>query len=158
MKKTILLLSSIMAVSGCTMGDAEIRALKQGAIHDIRNRPKEAHLAYLQCYALDDVDKDNCQLRAQYSNELHERYGAASWEYVRPYDYEAERLGFAQFLRDHGRACKGVDQGPEFDSKAKAYNVICTDGNTYHMRFVYSDVQPHKERLGYKVGEWHIVE
>lgn len=125
-----------VALTACTtLSDVEKQALHDRAIADARNQPKEIHLAYLQCYALDKLDKDRC--KRVIKGKIEGRKDASTWEYILPFDYEAERLGFHAFLRDHGKKCAGVDQGPQFNDKATAYDVTCTDGNQYRMRFDY---------------------
>lgn len=88
---------------------------------------------YLQCYPLRDIDKKDCKRKAK--KLTTDRQHAVTWDYILPFDYEVERLGFKAFLRDQGKPCAGVDQGPQYNKEANAYKVICTDGNQYSMRF-----------------------
>jgi hypothetical protein len=128
-----------MLASCTTLGNAEKQALQDGAIQNARNQSKEVHLAYLQCYALRDIDKKDCKREAK--KLAKNRQEAKTWEYILPFDYEAERLGFTAFLKNKGKACAGVDQGPKYNGKAKTYDVICTDDNEYRMRFDYEKVK-----------------
>ncbi|MCB2081550.1 MAG: hypothetical protein H6908_03510 [Hyphomicrobiales bacterium] len=139
MKRLITLTIPITLAACTTLGNVEKQALHDRAIADARSQPKEIHLAYLQCYALRDVDKDSCKRKVKQT--IEGRNGASTWEYILPFDYEAERLGFQAFLRDHGKSCAGIDKGPEFNSDTKAYDVICTDGHRYAMRFDYKNEQ-----------------
>jgi len=151
--KKITILTSLTAVvatistlSGCAMYSmAEKEALAKGAISDIRGKPKEVHLAYLKCYALEESKKDTCRHAVERNHNLQDIITSSSWEYVLPYRYEAERLGFAQFLRDNGRTCKGINKGLLYNKEAKAYEAVCTGGNAYKMRF------------NRKAGQWVIV-
>ena len=134
MKKSLLLLS-ITALSACTtLGEVEKEALRDRAIADAKKQPKEVHLAYLQCYGLSDSDKKSCRRKAA-QLAISGRKDASTWDYILPFDYEAERLGFKTFLKDAGKRCAGVDQGPQYNKETNAYDVICTDGNQYQMRF-----------------------
>ncbi|MBN66538.1 MAG: hypothetical protein CMM94_03100 [Rickettsiales bacterium] len=133
MKKSLLLLS-ITALSACTtLGEVEKEALRDRAIADAKKQPKEVHLAYLQCYGLSDSDKKSCRRSAKHT--IEGRKSAVTWDYILPFDYEAERLGFKAFLQDQGKKCAGVNEGPKYNTDSNAYDVICTDGNQYQMRF-----------------------
>ena len=132
MKKSLLLLS-VAAISGCTMyGEAETRALKNGAIADAKKASQEEIEGYLQCYALPDSDKDSCRRRTKRSNA---RQSASTWEYIRPYDAEIERQSFVHFLRKNNKKCDGMKKLPAFNKEKKAYQVTCNKGNTYFMSF-----------------------
>jgi hypothetical protein len=134
MKHIITTGAIAVMLAGCTtMGDVEKQALQDGAIQNARNQGKEVHLAYLQCYALRDIDKKDCKRKAK--NLAKNRQDARTWEYILPFDYEAERLGFKAFLQNKGKSCSGVDQGPKYNKERNAYDVICTDGKQYGMRF-----------------------
>jgi len=134
MKKTTILLS-LLAVAGCnTMGKVEKVALAERALADARKAPKEEHLAYLNCYPLDRGDKDNCRRKIKMDSLTRT---AITWDYIRPYRYVSEKLGFVQFLHNNKRTCSGLDNGPLFNEEKKAYEVICKDGNNYLMRFDY---------------------
>lgn len=145
MKHIITTSAIAVALTACTtLSDVEKQALRDRAIADARSQPKEIHLAYLQCYALRDSDKDSCKRKIKWT--IEGRKDASTWEYIRPFDYEAERLGFQAFLRDHSKKCAGVDQGPTFNQEISAYDVVCTDGNRYAMQFDY-------EQLTWKLAE-----
>lgn len=135
MKKSLTIISAMAALSACTtLGDVEKEALRDRGIADARLQPKEMHLAYLQCYGLNQSDKKSCRRKAA-QLATSGRNDASTWDYILPFDYEAERLGFKAFLKDAGKSCAGVDQGPQYNKEANAYDVICTDGNQYQMRF-----------------------
>lgn len=134
MKKT-LAIATLAALAGCTtLGDVEKEALRDRAIADAKAQPKEMHLAYLQCYGLSQSDKKSCRRTAS-RLATSGRVDASTWDYILPFDYEAERLGFQTFLKDQGKRCAGVNQGPQYNQKSNAYDVICTDGHQYGMRF-----------------------
>ena len=126
MKHTILLVS-VAALSACTtLGEAESRALSQQAMLDARSENKEVHLAYLQCYGLPKTDKKSCRRKAAALTQSG-RSDANAWDYILPFDYEAERLGFAAFLKDAGKPCAGVDQGPQYNDQSKACLLYTSD-------------------------------
>lgn len=134
MKKSLTIMT-MAALSACTtLGGVEKEALRDRAIADARQQPKEMHLAYLQCYGLNQSDKKSCRSKAA-QLAASGRKDASTWDYILPFDYEAERLGFKAFLKDAGKRCAGVDQGPQYNKETNAYDVICTDGHQYQMRF-----------------------
>ena len=117
--------------------------LQSTAIDDARRAPEGLHLGYLNCYALQEADKKNCR---NYISHVHKRRaGVSSWDYILPFDYEAERLGFAAFLRNKGKSCENVNDGPKYDLNKKAYIVNCVGGQRNLMRF------------NRKKGEWQLV-
>lgn len=142
--KILISACSIIGLAACTtLGDTEKNALRDRAIADARNQSKEVHLAYLQCYALRDLDKKDCKRTAK--KLTTGRQHAVTWDYILPFDYEAERLGFKTFLHDAGKKCAGVNEGPKYNKDSNAYDVICTDGNQYGMRF---------DR---EISKWHLI-
>ena len=145
MKKILLTTVTCLSLSACVgFGKTETEILKAAAINDARQAGTKLHLAFLQCYALKDVDKKSCQTAAGNTNQ---RYAdAVNWEYIRPFRYEAERLGFKAFLNNKNKACQTLNEGPQFNTETKNYAVNCAKGKTYHMRF------------DYKKGQWHLVD
>ncbi len=135
MKYTLTYLLPLTLSACMNFSDVEKQALSDRAISDARKQPRQVHLAYLQCYALENVDKDFCQRTIR--DGIEGSKSASSWEYILPFDYEAEKLGFATFLREHGKACKGINEGSQYNKEKKAYNVRCNDGHNYSMRFDY---------------------
>lgn len=132
-KKTLLCMLAGASLSACTTNSTEKEILQSAAISDAKTASKELHLGYLNCYALPDVDKKNCRSRVSHTHKR--RVGASSWDYILPFDYESERLGFAAFLRGKGKSCKGVHDGPKYDQDKKGYVVNCAGGQRYLMRF-----------------------
>lgn len=135
MKKTLTIITTMAALSACTtLGEVEKEALRDRAIAHARAEKPEVHLAYLQCYGLPQSDKKSCRRKAADLTQ-NGRDTANTWDFILPFDYEAERLGFKAFLNDAGKQCADVDQGPQFNEATKAYDVHCTDGKQYGMRF-----------------------
>ena len=134
MKKILLSTVTCLTLTACVgFGKTETAILKSAAINDARQAPKELHQAFLKCYALKDVDKKRCQRTA---GETNQRYkDASNWEYILPFRYEAERIGFKEFLNEKGKTCSELNKGPKFDSKLKVYVVECSNDNQYHMRW-----------------------
>lgn len=97
----------------------------------------EVHNSYLQCYPLKKPDKDSClkELNLKYVSNKYK----ADTEYVRAFQFEAEKLGFKNFLNDLKLPCERVDDGPEFSSDMHAYLVKCIPDHQYHMQFDYKD-------------------
>lgn len=134
MKKTLLTTITCLGLTACVgFGKTETEVLKAAAINDAKQAPKELHQAFLQCYGLKDVDKKGCQRAAGSS---HERYvNASNWEYILPFRYEAERMGFKDFLNGKGKACTELNEGPKYDPKQKVYVVHCSNNKQYNMRW-----------------------
>lgn len=130
-------------LAACSMSETETLALKEAAVQHARQTDKALQLAYLDCYALSDLDKDRC--RRKLGRHIKSRADASRWEYIRPFEYEMERLGFAVFLRGKKQPCAGVNQGPQYDKQQNAYAVQCTSDQQYFMRY---DREP---------GQWVLV-
>ena len=144
MKKILVTTIASLSLAACsTLGETEISALKQAGINDARQADTNMHLAFLQCYALQEVDKKFCQREAGGVNENYKH--AITWDYIRPFRYEAERLGFKAFLNQQGKSCDNVNEGPQYQQKNRTYQVNCTNGNQYSMRFDYRESQWHLE-------------
>lgn len=71
---------------------------------------------YLNCYALDSKLKQQC---------IEDLY------------FEAEKLGFKQFLNNLNLPCERINDGPEFIEEKQAYLVKCQPNHQYLMRFTY---------------------
>ena len=89
--------------------------------------------AYLACYALDLETKAACHkyLAAKYIK------AATSTDalYIRDFAYGAEKMGFEEFLKQHGKSCQSVAKGPLYNEELGGYEVVCTSGEQYIMRF-----------------------
>lgn len=145
MMKTLTITITALSLAACSsLGQTEINALQQTAINDARDAGKDLHLAFLQCYALPNMDKKNCQRDAGNSNRKYA--DAVTWDYILPFRYEAEKLGFTAYLNDHGKSCKTINDGPVFDTERKSYVVHCASGETYHMHFNSRENAWHLEK------------
>ncbi len=124
----------IGCLSGCNViGDTETAILGHAGIHDAHQVSQEVQLAYLQCYGLQNADKETCHYHINLT--LPKRRNARNWEYIRPFERETERLGFLAFLHDKGRACQAIKDEPVYYAEQNVYEVHCTDGNVHHMHF-----------------------
>lgn len=103
----------------------------------------EVHLLYLQCYALNPLEKKVCvdELANMY---IEEKYNE-NQQYKVAFQHESEKLGFLTFIHNNNQKCKKIVEGPGFVDKQKAYKVICTCGNTYFMKF------------DYEKGKWKLI-
>ena len=61
MKKLSTLVIAIMLSACVGMGGMEKEALKSAAIESVRSQSKEVHLAYLQCYGLNQQNNKSCR-------------------------------------------------------------------------------------------------
>lgn len=135
MKRLFTCALSIILAACTNLSNAEKSAITQKAIADARESSKEIHFGYLNCYPLEKLEKDNC--KRQIKNMAANRKDAISWDYILPFDFEAERIGFVAFLHEQKKICSGINQGPQFSDKLDGYGIDCTDGNHYIMRFDY---------------------
>ena len=136
--KRILIILLPLILTACThTTTAETQTLHDKAIVDAKRQPKSIHLAYLKCYALQEAAKISC-IRV-IRDSISDINDMASWEYIHPFDYEAEKLGFAAFLRDHGKVCQHINDGPQYDRTKQVYDVRCSDNYHYSMRFNYKN-------------------
>ena len=100
---------------------------------DAWRAPKQERLAYLHCYALKPKDKSRCQEKIQ-----RKARGGRLIAYQIAYVHEAERLGFADFLRSRGRSCRRVDVAPSYQKASNVFEVRCVQGSRYRVRFDYT--------------------
>ena len=120
---TVLIAATL---SACSTHSVEQEILQSAAVEDARSAPKALHRAYLECYPLSRSQKRSCRDRVSHTHTRH---------YILTFDHEAERQGFAAFLRDHGKPCDGVHHGPLYHEDQNVYVVNCTGGDRYRMRF-----------------------
>ena len=85
-----------------------------------RSQDTELPAKYLACYALEPAAKSQCH------------QGLA---------FEAEKLGFKQFIKAQYLSCDAVIEGPEFIAEKQAYLVKCQPKDQYLMRFDYAQQQ-----------------
>lgn len=123
-----------LTLSACTgTGTTEQHILHHAAVEDAKSASPELHEAYLRCYPLPKLQKEQCR---RIVGEHHpQRAEATSWDYIRPFDHEAERQGFRHFLNERGKPCDGVNEGPVYDETEKGWQVRCTGGEQHLMRF-----------------------
>ena len=115
---------------------------KQRAKKDAKNASSETHFAYLQCYALNPKEKQNCLtgLKNKYiSPELRR-----NTNYTTSFQYEAEKLGFMQFLKNKNFPCNNIKNGPQYSKETESYVVKCSENKLYLLRFDYEE------------GEWIV--
>ena len=134
MIKAITAIILFIFFSSCSRSEIEKQnKIKEHAISDARNAAPEVYQAYLQCYALNYQDKNNCVKELAGINILQK--WRDNHHYTKAFQYEAEKLGFVKFLRNHDLYCETIDDGPEFVTTAKAYLITCRNGNDYFMQF-----------------------
>lgn len=115
------------------LGSAEKAALQNQAIADARQQTKNIHLAYLQCYARNESNRNTCYQQLKHNSKG--RNDATTWEYIRAFDNEAVKLGFAAFLEQHKHPCTAVTHLPQFNFHSKIYSITCTNNTTYTLQF-----------------------
>lgn len=95
----------------------------------------EVHVAYLNCYPLNELEKNAC-LKGLALKYISAKQKTDS-KYIRAFQYETEKLGFKRFLNSHNLPCEEVSGGPIFDANANAYTVTCKPAKQYLMKFDY---------------------
>ena len=87
---------------------------------------------YFENYALNNADKNkNIQLLAK---KYISKKNISNKDYVQEFTYEAEKQGFANFLRNHGKECSKIEEGPLYKTDVAAYEVKCIN-HVYYMTF-----------------------
>lgn len=132
----ILLIFSIFTLCSCSQKAQKQQASDHWqAIIDARGARPEIHDAYLQCYALHPKEKKECtrQLAGKYLPKEQQ----ANSQYAKSYQYEAEKLGFMNFLHEKGLSCDHLVASPTFIDSVKSYLVICQNNNHYLVSFDY---------------------
>ena len=96
---------------------------------------EETFYEYLKCYALDQESKKIChdQLRQIHVNS-HFR---SDEKYAQRFAHSAERIGFENALNRLNTTCRSINNGPLYNKRKEAYEVICTSGEKYLMKFDY---------------------
>ncbi len=130
----VLTLSVILCSCGDLPQDKWIRN-KEQAIQDARAAEETIHLDYLQCYALSYHEKNNClgklipkYVRSQFVEES---------SYTAHFQYESEKLGFVNFINQHGLSCDAIKDGPVMVPDTETYLAKCANGDIYLFRFHY---------------------
>jgi|GEM_PF-2420355 len=103
---------------------------------DAKYMSAEVHGAYLQCYPLEQSEKDVCL--SAFALKYISAKQKTDAKYIQAFEFEAEKLGFKRFLNAHNLPCEEVSGGPIFDANASTYIVTCKPIKKYHMQFNYS--------------------
>lgn len=144
MIKVVIILTSLL-LSSCGQDTFdEWDKARQQAILDSRQLGEDIHNRYFKCYALPHLKKAVCiqslkthNIDQKWQNNIH---------YTSAFQYEAERLGFLDFLKQHHLSCDYIERGPKFINVDQAYKVICQNGNSYNLKF------------NYNTQEWSLVD
>jgi hypothetical protein len=100
MIKVITAIIFFIFFSSCSRSEIDQQnKIKEHAISDAQNADLEIHQAYLQCYALNHQDKNNC-VKVLASINIQQQW-KDNYHYTKAFQYEAEKLGFVKFLRNH---------------------------------------------------------
>ena len=133
-KTTFLALA--LSLSACSE-EADTSSESKGKHY--ANAVKHAiHAEYLACYPLSKNDKKQCVNNLADDYLKNKRQDKSC---VQAFQYEAEKLGFRNFLKQQGLPCERVDYGAEFDPEKEAYLVKCTSSEQYYMQFDYKEKQ-----------------
>ncbi len=124
MKKSKLV-TALFLLSACASGKTE------HSIPITSSCAKE----YLACYALDKLAKKKC------TDKLAKKYTIAGKTDIQKFQFEAEKIGFKNFLNEKGKLCESIDNGPEFVKSENAYIVWCKPSQLYFMQFDYDKKQ-----------------
>lgn len=136
MKKLSLFTFCILVSCGAL---AEAKNIKQQAIKDVvKSNDTTMYSKYLRCYPLDKDKKNSCiqELSDKYVSQKNKKNN----EYIQEFTYEAEKQGFANFLKKHEKDCDKVDEGPLFNENKSVYDVKCRNGKSFEMHFDYKNM------------------
>lgn len=135
-------MNKFLILTICTIfafeASASINPVKQEAMKDANSlTDKKLYSKYLQCYALDKIKKKKCigKLSVSYIPESQK----TNIDYIREFTYEAEKLGFLQFLKEKNKECDKINDGPLYNKDKLAYEVKCVNGKNFHMKFDYEN-------------------
>jgi hypothetical protein len=135
-----IILSLLLSLVLVTNASADDEQEKEQGINDAMKSDLSIHQAYLKCYALLKPDKLKCSENIISKNKAKLSQNLLSSNiYITSFAYEAERLGFLWFLQNEKLHCDAIDEGPSYNYKREAYEVLCRNGNKYYMRFDYSE-------------------
>lgn len=96
---------------------------QQQSTKDARAARRHLHERYMQYSALSPQEKIE-RLKNLIQEHIRPDLRHKS-DYTNHYQYEAERLGFAHFLRYRGMECDSLQINPEFVEEAKSYIAKC---------------------------------
>ncbi len=149
--KSIIINSAILCLMFC-LSSCQIEGVqkqqtnKNQAIEDAKAPNHETHLDYLQCYALNHQEKKDCVKKL--TNKYIEIKFRENIHYTSSFQYEAEKQGFIQFLKNKGRPCDSIKSSPKYVLEIESYVVKC---NNINISAVYL------LRFDYEKKEWNIV-
>ena len=133
MNKKLLLISTLsLSLIACTE-QSNPSSQERAALYASRVK-HEIHNQYLNCYPLSSDNKKQCVKKL---SEQYLKKHLSDSKYVKSFQYEAEKLGFRNFLKTQGLPCESINDGPEFDYDKSAYLVKCTNAKNYYMQFDY---------------------
>ena len=103
------------------------------AIKDARMTDPTVYKEYIKCYRLDYHKKKYCL------EKLEDQYISAGTRrnnyYKQYFQYEAEKLGFLELLKNNGASCNGIKISPQFERTIENYVLKCYDNNVYLLSF-----------------------
>ncbi len=130
--KILLAITASLLLTSCY--EKIEKPYNEQAINHVKYLKPEIHHKYLNCYPLHQEDKKQC---VKALNNEYIKKNKSNKEYVQSFAFEAEKLGFKNFLEAKKLECKKIKYGPEYDDEQKAYLVKCGDETNYLMQFNY---------------------
>ena len=124
----------LFLLSSCNDSDKQAK-IEEEAIKDARMADPVVYKEYIKCYGLDYHKKKYCleTLEDQYISAEARRNNY----YKQYFQYEAEKLGFLELLKNNGAVCDGIKVSPLFERSIEGYVLKCYDNNVYLLSFDY---------------------
>lgn len=109
--------------------------IEEEATKDARMADPDIYKEYIKCYGLDYHKKKYCL------EKLEDKYISTETRrnnyYKQYFQYEAEKLGFLELLKNNGAVCDGIKVPPLFEHSVEGYVLKYYNNEVYLLSFNY---------------------